>query len=407
MYKKFIITLVILASLSLFKLVFIPSSIYKMLEFILPVIILFLVILYKLYDNSFRFKSRFNIEIGLIFLAVILSMFGAYYFHKQDFAITAVTQRYIYFFLFYPLLHVLKPKLEEIGKIILYISLIYAVLFIIQTVIFPAKLSDVTVFRDRGTIRIFMPGATYFFVAYLISFSLLIRTYHLRYLLFCILAISIFVLLGTRQLIGPVAIVTLLNLFLSKKVKSRALNVLLILFMIIPFYFLFKDIFGAMIELSQKQVTHYSEDVRYKAAVFYLFEFFPNKLSYIIGNGVPSSNSPYGLQINAFKDLFGFYQSDIGIIGDFTKFGIFMVIAQISIYVRIIFMRLPTDYEFIKYFIISNALTMLLGTAFGDAGNIVILCIVLYLVDVSALYEPSGSKGFAEIIENEKQKPSP
>jgi hypothetical protein len=405
MLRKVIVVFIILSSLSLFRLIFIPSMIIKGLELLVPIFMLFLLLLYRIYDNSYRFKPKFRIEIILILCAVVLSMFGAYYFHRQSFAVTAMSQRYVYFFLFYPLLHALKPKLEDVAKIILYLSLFYAAMYLIQTAVYPLKLVDAPIFRDRGTLRVFMPGASYLFIAYLISLSILIRTYNLKYLLLCTLAIIIFALLGTRQLMGPVALVTILSVLLSRKVKSRALTIVLILIAMVPAYFLFMDIFGAMLEVSQKQVSNYNQDVRFKAAIFFLFEFFPNKLSYIIGNGVPSSNSAYGMQVNAFKDLFGYYQSDIGIIGDFTKFGIFLVIAQVSLYFRIIFMRLSSDFEFIKYYIIATAITMFLGTAFGDAGNIVIICICLYLIDISSYYNPTSTENLSVHPEEETETP--
>jgi hypothetical protein len=391
MFKKIIIILVILSSLSLYTFIFIPAPVIKMLEFTVPLFMLFVIVFYKVYDNSDRFKAGFRFEMGLIFFAVVISMFGAYYFHKQSFAITAVTQRFIYFFIFYAFLHVLKPKPEDLIRIIVYFGVVYAIFYIIQTLIYPRLLFDAKIFRDRGTLRIFIPGSGFLFLAYLIGLSRFIKTYNTKHIFLCTLALIVFVLLGTRQVIAPATIVTILMILFSKKVTSKVLTIVLMLLIAVPAYFLFKDIFMGMFELSQKQISHYDQNIRYKAAFFYLFEFFPNKLSYIIGNGVPSSQSPYGIQINAFKDLFGYYQSDIGIIGDYSKFGLLLIIAQLSMYMRVMLRRLPQELDFIKYNFFVLILNIFISTgAFGYAESIIIICISLYLMDSCAKISSLG-----------------
>jgi hypothetical protein len=310
-------------------------------------------------------------------------MFAAFFFHKQKFEITAVTQRFIYFFIGYAFLHAIKPKPEELIRIIMYFGILYIILYFIQTALYPVKLFDARILRERGTLRIFIAGSGYLFLAYLIGLALFIKTFHYRYLVLCMFALIIFVLLGTRQVIAPAAIVSILMILFSKKVKTKFVTIILLLLITIPIYYLFRDIFTSMVEVTQKQISNYSQDVRYKAAIFYLFEFFPNKLAYLTGNGVPSSLSPYGHRVNAFQDMLGFYQSDIGIIGDYAKFGILAVIAQIAIFIRVLFFKLTEELKFIKYYFISLILAIFIsGGSFSYAENILIMCILMYMIDV-------------------------
>jgi hypothetical protein len=403
MYKKFILFLVIFSSVSFFNLIFIPSFIINMLGLGVPLIMAALILLHLVYDKSIRYKSRFRIEMGLIVVAVILSMFGAYYFHRQNFSTTALIQRFIYFFLFYPLLRILKPKAEELIEIIVYVGFVYGVLYILQTIAYPVKLIDIKMFLDRSTLRITMKGSGFLFLLYLYGMTYYIKTYNAKYLVHCILALVVFILLGTRQVIAPAAFLTVLSVLFSKRVKSRALTIVLLMLMTIPVYFLFQDIFAAMFALSQKQSGNFSHDIRFKATVFYIFKFFPNKLSYITGNGIPSELSPYGMQIRYINDILKYYQSDIGVIGDFSKFGILFVIAEISIMVRIAFMRLPLELEFIKLNIIASLITVLTGSSFNSSDFIVIICISLYLAEISPYYDSikastASAKGRKETI---------
>lgn len=383
MFKIALIFFILLSSLSFFKIAFIPPGLTNFLELAVPVLMLILILFYRVYDKTFNFRRRFRFEFSLIYIAVILSMVSAAYFHKQGVHITAVTQRFIYFILLYPLLHVLKPKPEELLKMVILLGFIFTVFYIIQTLAYPRVLFNSRISHDRGTLRIFIPGSGFLIMLYLIALSLFLRTYQVKYIFLCGISMIIFVLLGTRQVLAPIAIATLLSVLFSKKVKARPISILLIVLLAGSTFFLFQDIYSSMISLSQHQAGNYQQDVRYRAAMFFLFEAFPNKITYLIGNGVPSASSPYGIQINKFKSLFGFYQSDIGIIGDYTKFGILLVIAQLSIYIRVMFIRLTPTFDFVKTYFIILILTMLIsGGAFSYAESISILCITLYIIDV-------------------------
>jgi|WetSurSiteA1Bulk_404760.scaffolds.fasta_scaffold00747_5 hypothetical protein len=388
MFKKVVILIVILSSVSLYTLIIFPDRFINVLRLAVPVAMFFLFLVYRVYDNSYRFKPKFRIEVGLILFSVVLSMFGAYYFHKQDFAVTAVAQRFIYFIMFYPLLHVLKPKPEFLIKLIIILGIFYAVLYIIQILIYPTELVSAKIFVDRETLRISLPGSGFLMLAYLIGLSRLIKTNNLKYLLLCLLSLIVLALLGTRQVIAPAALVTILSVLFSKRVKSRPLIIVLIAIATIPVYFIFLDIFNAMFEVSKMQATNYQGDIRVKAATFFLLDFFPNTMSYIIGNGVPSALSPYGIRMNAYAKFLGYYQSDIGIIGDYTKFGILIVIAQISMYARVMSKRLPLELDFIKNNFLIALLTIFFGSSFGYADYIVIICISLYLIDTASYFNP-------------------
>lgn len=227
-----------------------------------------------------------------------------------------------------------------------------------------------------------MPGSGYIVITYFIALTQYFINKEIKYLLLCFVALIIFVLLGTRQLLAAIALLTIFSLILGQQVKSKAGFGILIVIAVIPVFFLFKDIFIAMFELSQSQVGNIESNIRVKAAIFFLFEFFPNQLAYFIGNGVPSSNSSYGMEIANYMESFGFYQSDIGLIGDYTKFGVLFVIGQLVIMIRIIFTRIPEKYMFIKYNFLGIAMVLFMGKgSFGSGDNIVINCLLLYILD--------------------------
>jgi hypothetical protein len=310
-------------------------------------------------------------------------MFGAWLFYGQAVGISILSQRFMYFFLFYFLLHHLKIPPKEIIRLILALGLIYSFLYLLQTFLYPTPITTSDMWKARGTIRIFMPGSAYLILAYLYAFTQFLNTFRIRYMLLCFLGLVIFILLGTRQVLATMALLTIIATLLSKRITSKAIGAVLITASIIPAFFLFKDVFTALFEVTQKQMVNVEQNVRVRAALFFLYEFFPNKLAYIIGNGVPSAHSTLGLKIDEYKEAFGFFQSDIGLIGDYTKFGILFVVAELTIMFRILFMKLHPNLMFIKLFTIGMFLTLFTGKgAFGAADNIVFICLFLYLIDV-------------------------
>ncbi|KAF5029094.1 hypothetical protein DSECCO2_652180 [anaerobic digester metagenome] len=189
--------------------------------------------------------------------------------------------------------------------------------------------------------------------------------------------------MGTRQLLFSMFLLTMLNILLSRKVKSKLMVILLAAFAAIPVILMFQDIFTSIISLSKEQSQGFEENIRVLAGTFFLTDFFPNNLAYITGNGADSANSGYGMTIQMYKDVFGFYQSDIGIIGDFSKFGILFLTGVFSILYRILKTRLSDDLNYIKYFFLFVILTGITGAGpFGDANSIVTISIILYLADV-------------------------
>jgi hypothetical protein len=146
---------------------------------------------------------------------------------------------------------------------------------------------------------------------------------------------------------------------------------------------MFQEIFVNLIDLSKQQSESITENVRIRAAYFFLTELFPNTLSYITGNGADSANSTYGFMIQMYKDAYGFFQSDIGLIGDYTKFGILYILGVLLILIKVIKSNIGEEYKYIKYFYLSVLLTLFTGGGpFAQADSIVGICITLYILDI-------------------------
>jgi hypothetical protein len=383
MAKKVIVVFIILASMGMFNLVFLGENIIKVFELVGIGLILMIILLQFVYSQGEGFNHSFKWEIIFIFTGVGLSMFTAYAGHGQGFTTTLIVQRFMYFYFLYFALHLIRISDSDLERLMIFLAVVHVVFYMIQFMVYPDKIFDVRISEDRGTLRIFLPGLSYVTLAFFYILNQLFKRFSLEKLLLLFFFLSVFVLMGTRQIIISIFLLTIVNVLLSKRVKSKSLILVLILIGAIPMVLLFQDIFLNLIAVSQKQSAVFEDDIRIQAATFFLTELFPNRISYITGNGEGSSASPYGQMMQMYKEVFGFFQSDVGIIGDYSKFGVFFLIGVSSILIRTLKGKLSEKYTYIRYFYISVLLTLFTGgSPFGAGDSIVAVCFTLYIIDI-------------------------
>lgn len=383
MFKRLLILIIILASIGFFNFNFLSKGILKLLELAGIGLIFSILVLQGIYGKDEGFKLTFKWEIIFIIVSVFVSMFMANSAHNQGILTTLIAQRFMYFYFLYFVLHLVKIPDYDFEKIIFYFAIVYSIFYVIQYIAYPRLIFSIRVMEDRGTVRIFMPGLSYLILAYFYVLNKSFNELSISRLALLLFFFSVFILMGTRQLIFTIVLLTMINILLSKKVTSKILVTLIAVIAAVPIFFMFQNIFLSMVNLSKEQSVDFEENIRIFAGTFFLTDFFPNPLSYITGNGADSSNSSYGVMIQMYKDVFGFFQSDVGIIGDFSRFGSIFLISVISILTRVLKGHLSEELYYIKYFYFFVILTSFTGAGlFGDANSIVTVCITLYIIDV-------------------------
>ena len=386
MIRQLIVFFIFLSSAYFFLSVYIPRNLILLLQFASTGLMAISIVLSVIYDRGKRFKQHFGLEVSLILLSVLFAMFGAYWGHNQGFMITAWVQTYMYFYFFYFFLHMLRIRPEDLEKMLIYMSLLYMVFFIIQYVMYPRLFFDVRAEIERGTIRIFLPGKAFVVLMYFYFLQAFFKSNNPKYVIFCVVALIITLLQGTRSALFLLLLGTIINLLFSKKVKSKLAITFLMMLSIIPVFYIFQDIFVNLIEVSESQAAADDDDIRTKAMMFFLTDFYPNKINYIIGNGDSHMSSPYGLKVFYYKITYGFYQSDIGIIGEYTKYGILYVISMFLIVRKILVTKIDPKYSYFKYYIFISLLGMVIGGIFSNPNAFIVILSMLYIIDVS-LYE--------------------
>lgn len=369
------------AYFELFKFIMIPYSIRVMSQVVVCGLMLLLIILRLIYQPEKLVKMNFAIPIFILIISALPSYFVAQSSHNQSFLISAYANRIIWFYLLYFFVHVYQISVKFIIRMILFIGLLAVVLYYVQFTLYPKILLDINILEGRGTIRLFVAGMLCTQAAYFYYLNRFFKKNSIIDLVLALVSLSIFVLQGTRQLLFAIALLTLVNLFFSRRVKGRVLKIGVLALASVAVFFIFREIFIELTRISTSQVSDLSSGIRIKAARFFLTTFQPSEWSYIFGNGGSGQGSIYSQKMTLYSFKYGFYTTDIGVIGDYVKYGIIFVAAGLYMLTKSLLIKVNSEFRYLKYYIVMQGFTLLTG--FGILGGVdVVLLLILYVFDV-------------------------
>jgi hypothetical protein len=383
MIKKAIIIYIIIGSLNVYNLALIGDLI-NLINLSAVALMIAILIVNLVYSKKKSIHQHFKWPIILIAIAAFVSMFMAYFAYDQKFLITFYAQRDIYFYLFYFTLHVLSVEKKELQRLIIYFGLLYSVFYLIQFFSFPNEIFDVGMHRDRGTIRIYLEGSGYAMISYFMCLQIFYSSNKFKYLFLSIFFLIPIILFGARSGISTLMMGTIVQLVFSKRVKSRVLITFLILLTLVPTFYFFQDVFLGVLTAQKAESAEGTENIRILAGQYFLTHFLPNDISYITGIGAQSAQSPLGKLTMMLSSNYGFYLSDVGIVGNYVTYGVLFVFSIFWIVYKILFSKIMEDMAFVKYFSFFEVLLMLpIAAGFALSPVIPALCCIFYLIDLS------------------------
>lgn len=381
--NNLIIILIILCSTSVFSLSVLGPG-QKLAELFGIGLTILLLILHYVYGEKTPFKLHFTPFLMLIFLSAITSMFMASYTRNQSMFDSLFAMRALYYYLFYFLLHQLRIRPRDLEIIFIGYGIVHFTLYLIQFFAYPTILFDVFMLSNRGTIRIYLTGSDYLAVCYFMSMFALLRTNNVKYLFYMLGSYSVFVLLGGRQTMALMALILVLAIIFSNKVKSRFSISMLIVISALCIYIAFQDIFNQLVLSTYENTREGSSYVRILASKFFLTDFFKTPVAYITGNGAPHSGSAFGMEMNHLRISRGFYLGDVGIIGSFAQYGLFFIMGVGGIFYQVFRTKIEDHYKYIKYMFFGTLLALITAGGFTAADYVCFVCCLLYLVDLSS-----------------------
>jgi hypothetical protein len=258
-----------------------------------------------------------------------------------------------------------------------------AVLYILQYLVYPAQITEAKMFIDRGTIRINLPGTIFRHICFFLCVTELFRKFSLKYGIGALVMLVVAILSAYRSVLAMYILLPSIYLLTSPYVKNRLIIVLLGLFIMISGFFAFQSIIFEMQETALRESAQGGkENIRFKSAKYYLADSKKNPVALIIGNGQSSGHSRYGQRMGKISEYYGYYLSDIGIIGTIYRYGLVFALVIVLIMFRILSMKLPPDLHYIKLFLWMHVFLIFSTYPFyEDKTGIILFSFILYLAE--------------------------
>ncbi len=376
-----ILVLAFFSYFGLFEFTVIPYPVRVLSSAIMCALMAVMIITRIIYHPVQTIKMNFSTPILLLIFGVLPSYFIANYYYNQSVFLSLYANKMIWFYLLYFYVHFFKISTKFILKLIILTGLFAVVLFYIQYIIYPTRIMDIYIFEDRGTFRMFVPGMICAIVAYFYFLNQFFEKNRLIFLIICIICLSIYVLQGTRGYIFTLFFLTIVFLLVTNRIKSKFLIIFSIIVATFTVFAIFQNIFLELTRVSTSQANSLSSNIRIKSARYFLTDFMPGFSAYIFGssNAAPGTIYSEKFMFNALK--YGYYISDIGVIGDYVKYGLVFTLAGLYLLFKSIFYKISSKYSFLKYYIIAQCFTLLTG--YGIFGGVdVIIVLILYVFDV-------------------------
>ncbi|MCE7066591.1 hypothetical protein [Dyadobacter sp. CY326] len=380
-YHYIFIFLLVLFSLNYFSAKIANSGVLKNLSyaFVLGTILISI-------PQFFRKAGGFIFPVQVLCFSVLFSILMAYISWNQAFSYSVSSIPYLIWFSFFYLLHQKYP-IAMLERVVMVFGVAYIVLYLFQflhsdTVYFGFREEFV---EDRGIVRILFPGAGAFFLAFFIALnkSLEKNAYKWFYIGFVLMGVGVTLLQVTRQSIGLLAVIIVYHY--GRKASLAMKLGMVVVFVVGLIYLQGSDIYKGLAETQKETVSEGDKYIRVIAGDYFINDFSPNWLSRIFGNGLPNNTSSYGAFTTYLEDVYGFYLSDVGIIGVYVMFGIFAVLAYISIFIKSFRMRVPENYYYLKYYTLLLLVTSLTSDAVYSINFMITNVFVLYIYQY--LYE--------------------
>ncbi|HWD90603.1 MAG TPA: hypothetical protein VG367_20900 [Mucilaginibacter sp.] len=364
--KKFIpvliVFLMVIFSFRFFEATFLSQSVVNYIVY------LFMLFAIAISLRYFFVKPRlFTLPLQMIVISIVFSIVMAYTAWGQSYgdSITVIIPYMVWIFFFY-LLHT-RVSVKTIENITLFYGGLYAILFFYQlthtsTILFGRSLYGDEFTVDRGIERIIFPGGGIFVLASFIALNKLTTQKKGRILwaIFVIAGIVIPVLQVTRVFIASVLFIYLLHFLKSQNLYRK---IIVFGFFAIAITLVYNSdlvVVKGLKDASKEDASAGAKYVRIEAADYFLEHFAPNTSTKIFGNGAPFyGHSNYGKTIEKINEK-GFFLEDVGIIAEYSMFGILSIIALVIIWYKSFTVKIPEQYSYAKYymwFMLFNCLT--------------------------------------------------
>lgn len=348
---------------------------------IIPVLIYFLLIILSKQKRS----GYFSLPVTFFISSMISGAISAYLYYNQSFYQSLSVSSIFFPFFTYLLLVQLKYDKDNVLMVLKLIFWLTLIVFAIDFYTYPNSLfaseSGESEARDTLWIRFHGQGVT--IIGALIYLDSYLKTNKIyKVIPFVIAFVFIVFLTGSRTYLFALTASSLFIIFSdliysnSRKNKIYTISSLVGIFFI-GIYYLQTYIIN-LADITVDQFSDISNDIRLECINYYATTFQQGIFTQLFGNGFPHSDSELGI-VTANAQAIGYYESDIGIIGLWSYFGLLSVIAWILIFWKVFNSKYIQQNTIIVAFFIYIFINSILVYTLFDPGYIIAYIYALYL----------------------------
>lgn len=329
----------------------------------------------------------------LIF-GILVSSIMATIFHDQSYIVSFVAvMPYLLGYLYLYVLEKYKPSEEFVEKTFQVLTLCSLFMYLVNLASFPNMVFGRT--KDeydmsRGFARIGIPMIEIVVTYFLYSINQWLLTRKLKSVFWIVVTAAMIFMSLTRQIIAVSVVLGLLFVMQKAGWLKKIVVLLACVFMI---YVVFPQIpmVKTMAELSENQVINNSrdEDIRVTAWKFYTTEFQTNKITPLLGNGVPSfGKSRWGDYVERTTALTveggnACFTVDVGWAGFFWYFGGVATLGLLLLIIKGISIPKSKDRLYLSYSLAFIAMTAIASGPILFYSQICSLSLILYMAYAS------------------------
>jgi len=274
-------------------------------------------------------------------IGFVLSIIPAYFFWNQDFLSSILVNRGLIVYLFIPVLLKIKPTDQDIVKALIFFTITYMVVWAVQS-ISPIPLtmpfynnmeSGAPFERNATEFGYLLPGYQVMLLLLYLCLQRFKENVTLKTLVPAVMMLSVFFILQNR---GMLVFICLFLVYIAMTLKSRFKPYILLLLLVaaIGVFSLTTTYWLSLWNETSNQADDMDYD-RWKAFYFFIFDYAPNWLCAIFGNGRLSVHNQAGDTIYSLH-LQGYDQTDIGLFGLWSVYGIIPIIVLAMVLYKVL-----------------------------------------------------------------------
>lgn len=355
---------------------------------LIRVFLVLLVPIVFMLSNRFPKTTLIKATTMLMFFQ-LLSILGAVAIHNQTFIDSFIVTSWAFIYLMFPMMYILRVKEEPLIKLCFILGVFFTVVAAVQQFTFPVHWFGGGVDEEtgepimrNGIIRYGITPGVWGLIMLYYSFQKYLERGKRKYLIYILIGLVSVYLSCTRQIIAASMGCLLVGLYLKGKMKVSALVGILVVGLVI--YHFSDTLFGEYQEMTEEQLVDSSDEyIRITAYRFYGLEYNEgHPLAVLVGNGLYRiDHSTYGAEMETYRVEQGLYQSDVGLVGEYSQHGIFYVLTILYIFYYV-FKNRKYISLYLQLYMLQTAVTSVMLMPFRCSAGTWGTLLVLYLIDM-------------------------